>query len=121
MKDITIKQFTKAIRALPPDKCRIYPGKWYTCQKEHWLGWLAEYDGPGAYDRKGGKNRNAKFAYNHIVEYRMLLWLVDAAGIPRSLVKTARGASAKPGTMQRKAAAVRKVVPWDLVAAALWG
>lgn len=25
---------------------------WYTSQKEHWLGWLSEYDGPGAYDRK---------------------------------------------------------------------
>ena len=23
-------------------------GVWYKSQKEHWLGWLSEYDGPGA-------------------------------------------------------------------------
>ncbi|MBR0405923.1 MAG: hypothetical protein IJI68_12125, partial [Eggerthellaceae bacterium] len=22
-------------------------GVWYRSQKEHWLGWLSEYDGPG--------------------------------------------------------------------------
>ena len=37
-------------------------GVWYTSQQEHWLGWLAEYDGPGAYGRKTSKRRSAGFA-----------------------------------------------------------
>jgi hypothetical protein len=27
-------------------------GVWYNSQKQHWTGWLGEYDGPGAYSRK---------------------------------------------------------------------
>jgi hypothetical protein len=41
-------------------------GVWYTSQKEHWLGWLSEYDGPGAYGRKRWMGRSAEFVYNHI-------------------------------------------------------
>jgi hypothetical protein len=40
-----------------------------------------EYDGPGAYGRIAGKQRDARFAYNHIVEPKMLLWLIKAAGV----------------------------------------
>jgi hypothetical protein len=25
---------------------------WYRTQKEHWLGWLREYNGPGYYSRQ---------------------------------------------------------------------
>lgn len=34
-------------------------GAWYSSQKEHWLGWLAEYDRPGAYGRVVGQQRSA--------------------------------------------------------------
>ena len=27
-------------------------GTWYRSQEEHWRGWLADYDGPGYYNRK---------------------------------------------------------------------
>jgi len=48
-------------------------------QKEHWLGWLGAHHGPGAYGRKSNAKRNAMYAYNHIVEFKMLLWLMEAA------------------------------------------
>jgi len=48
-------------------------GVWYTSQKEHWLGWLSEYNGPGAYDRKIWRGRSAKFAYNHPVSIHAAL------------------------------------------------
>ena len=38
----------------------------YATQKEHWLGWLSEYNGPGYYGRKSS-HRSAEFVYNHIV------------------------------------------------------
>src|SRR5712672_3308305 len=72
-------------------------GVWYTSQKEHWLGWLSEYDGPGAYDRKTSVVRSAEFAYNHVVCPPMILWLGEASGVKPSLIiqakKAALGAS----------------------------
>lgn len=55
---------------------------WYRNQKEHWLGWLAEYNGPGAYGRKNS-NRDAKFIYNHFQCSPGLLWLAEASGVDR--------------------------------------
>jgi hypothetical protein len=43
-----------------------YDGAWYTSEKEHWMGWLAEYDGPGAYGRQSDQRCDARFVYNHI-------------------------------------------------------
>ncbi len=119
-KEVTIEQFRNAIKKLPSDEPKIQPGIWYKTQKEHWLGWLKEYRGPGAYWRKGGKNREAKFAYNHVVNHNMLTWIIDAAGVDPKLVKKAKSVIDEKKTMQANAGAVRKIVPWEVLAAALW-
>lgn len=66
---------------------------WYASQKEHWLGWLSEYDGPGAFDRKAFGGRTAAFAYNHIVCAPMLLWLAEASGVPEDDIEAAHRAA----------------------------
>jgi hypothetical protein len=72
---------------------------WYQSQKEHWLGWLAEYDGPAAYNRKTYGGRSDEYVYNHINCPPMLLYLAEAAGVPRSRLSAAvRSALAAPGT-----------------------
>jgi hypothetical protein len=116
---ITIRQFILAIRKLPSDK-PIVSHKWYLTQKEHWLGWLDEYNGGGAYGRKPRMNRDAAFAYNHIVEPKMLLWIISAANVSPKLVKAARRDTKDRASMPRKSALVRKHVPWDVIAGALW-
>ncbi len=118
---VSIAKFIRAILQLPSDEPKVHPGIWYKTQKEHWLGWLSEYHGPGAYGRKVGIKRDAKFAYNHIVNHQMLLWLISAAGVSSKLVNAARRASAGVSTMQHKSASIRKQVPWEIVAIALWG
>src|SRR5690349_14724277 len=65
-------------------------GVWYTSQKEHWLGWLSEYHGPGAYGRKTSKGRTGEFVYNHIGCPPMLLYLAEAAGFPKSVLLAAK-------------------------------
>ena len=118
----TVKEFIRAIERLPEDELIDSPDVWYRSQQEHWLGWLDQYDGPGAYGRKGGQNRDAKFAYNHIVNYQMLLWLADAAGLPEETVEAAYEAARTHGpTLQARSGAIRKVVPWEMIAEALWG
>lgn len=85
---------------------------WYSSQKEHWLGWLSHYGGPGAYGRKIF-DHDAAFAYNHCGCPPMVLWLGEASGVGESLVaKAARLANQNPGTFSAKCAAIRRVIPW---------
>jgi hypothetical protein len=98
----------------------VNPKKWYRTEKEHWLGWLAEYNSRGYYGRNAGLNRDARYAYNHIVEVDMLLWLMKAAGVPAGRVRAARAAAARLPSLQHKSGAVRKIVPWEMVAGRLW-
>lgn len=116
----TVRQLRAAILRLPPDPPREYPGKLFKTQKEHWLSWLKYYNTQGAYGRRSGMNHDARYAYNHIVEPKMLLWLIPAAGMKPALVRAAHAAAKVPRTMMAQAAAVRRVVPWETVEAALW-
>jgi hypothetical protein len=50
----------------------------------------------------------------------MLLWLTDAASVDHSLATASREASVSEMTLMQKSAAIRKIVPWETVAAALW-
>lgn len=119
-KPVSIGRFIKAIQALPSDEPRVYPKKWYKTQREHWLGWLRGYYGPGAYGRRPETRRDAEYVYNHIVEVEMLLWLINAAGVEPSLVNAARRSAAQAKALASKSAAVRRHVPWAEVENVLW-
>jgi hypothetical protein len=84
---------------------------WYSTQKEHLSGWLAEYDGPGYYGRSNS-NRTAEFVYNHFNCAPGLLWLAEAAGVPRLTLVEAKDAVLKAGTSRpAQSAALRRVLP----------
>lgn len=109
----------RAIAKLPEDERIVDPKVWYKSQKEHWLGWLGAYDGPGAYGRKVTSGRDARFVYNHVVNPQMLFYLVSTSGVEAAVVAEAgRYAEAGPSMMARSAW-IRRHVPWDLVEAAL--
>ena len=87
-------------------------------QQAHLDGWLAEYDGPGYYNRSG-HGYDARHFYNHFQDGYGLLWLAEAVGVDRSIVEQGAAAismegkqNVRPGT---RAAAFRKVCPWVLV------
>ena len=88
---------------------------WYRSQKQHWLGWLAEYDGPGFYSRSRW-DRPAQFVYNHIQCPPMLLWLAEASGLPRGRLLRANKAALAAGDHHGPStAAVRSLLPWEAV------
>lgn len=87
---------------------------WYTTQKEHWLGWLSEYRGSGYYGRKNF-HRSAQFAYNHIVCPPMVLWLAEASGVAKVKVAEAKGAALSAKTLQAQSAAIRRIIPWEMI------
>jgi hypothetical protein len=94
--------------------------RWYRHQKEHWLGWLGDYGGPGYYGRQASTKRHASMIYNRIKNPAMLLWLVDASGVSPAVVRKARlaGLKAKPN-FSSESGAIRAVAHWELVEEAL--
>jgi hypothetical protein len=62
---------------------------WYKSQKEHWLGWLKDYDGPGFCQSKTHTGRDAKYICNHINCSPILLYLPEALGVPLELIQKA--------------------------------
>lgn len=94
--------------------------EWYDDQREHWLGWLSEYEGPGFYDRKGGVGRDARYSYNHIMCPPMLLWLGEGAGIPKSTVLSAmKAALSAKKAFPSQCKAIRDIVTWEMIDTAL--
>ena len=120
-KQISIAEFIRAIRRLPSDEPVDNPRKWYTTQKEHWLGWLREYEGPGAYGRKTGVKRDARFAYNHVVCPELLMYLIRAIPLRQELVEAAENAYESGSSEMEKSGAIRRVVPWSEIYRAIWG
>jgi hypothetical protein len=102
--EMTIAEFIQAIEKLPYDE----PREW-------WIHWLSEYNTPGYYHRKVTKGRSAGFAYNHIAHPRMLLWLIEAAGVQRDFVKLAKIDYKKTDELHKQSAAIRKHVPWKVL------
>ncbi len=93
-----------------------YGSAWYGSQKEHWLGWLAEYGGPGAYGRKGDAKRDARYVYNHIQCAPMLFWLAESVGIEEDLLSRAfEDVTHAPASNASQCAVLRKVVPWEMI------
>jgi hypothetical protein len=85
---------------------------WYRHQKEHWLGWLREYNGPGHYGRKSW-DVTAETVYKRINNPAMVLYLGEAAGVPTAQVQEAIAAATKAGpSFPSQCAAIRRVIPW---------
>lgn len=118
----SIEWFIQAIRLLPSDEPiadRQAGYNNYRTQKEHWLGWLDPKSGTGTYPRADAPGRTARYVYNHIVEPKMLLWLAVASGVSPELVSAARQGAEGASSLSAKSAAIRKCIPWPVVAEAL--
>lgn len=119
----TVEGLAAAIHALPSDSPvpKGTPGyNRYTTQREHWLGWLGVTAGTGSYERRTPAGRGAQYVYNHIVEPKMLLWLIAASGVDSELVRRGVHAAAAALTLPGKSKAIRQAVSYSLVADALW-
>jgi hypothetical protein len=92
---------------------------WYEHQKEHLLGWLAEYGGPGGYNRQGGQGRDARFFYNHFQCVPGLVWFAEAAGIYVRLEKGSSLALGAGPNFARQSALFRKAVTWETIEKAI--
>ncbi|MGW4018289.1 hypothetical protein ACWECW_18510 [Rhodococcus ruber] len=88
---------------------------WYRSQKEHLQGWLAEYNGPGAYNRTTHTGTARDF-YQRFRCVAGLIWLAEALGedpqVLRAAVADVRAAGPNPSS---QCAAFRRKVPWPRI------
>ncbi|WP_170339676.1 hypothetical protein [Ruegeria arenilitoris] len=99
-----------------------YGRAWYANQKEHWIGWLADYEGPGAYVKVPNGNVAAENVYRRMVCTPAIFWLVvQSASIGRTATQAlVTSILADPNAaMARHSAWIRRTVPWDSVQSAL--
>jgi len=121
MSEYSAEWLAEVIKRLPADKEMPNGTQGYSryrTQKAHWLGWLTKK--PGAkYFRQDAPNRGAKFVYNHIMEPKMLLWLISASGLHSVLVESAKEEAKNKKSMASSCAAIRKVVSFQTLEKAL--
>jgi hypothetical protein len=118
-----IKRFSAAIKGLrrrtpKSDKFPIPSG--YTSLQHQWLEWLEEYLEPGYYDRKNVVD-DARWAYQHLNNGNMIIWLNEAAGEDSRMVQAAIVAIHGRDSRQTEAMYARRVFPWDQLATRLFG
>lgn len=116
-RSLEIVELLIAVRRLPEDRRRT--SAWYESQKERWVGWLFNYNSPGAYGRKTIAGRDAKFVYNHVVCPELLVYLADACGVSRTLVRETKRIVFSGGSQMARSGAIRRVVAWETVQSAL--
>jgi len=117
---LDIRDLLVAISRIPEGRRMKSDSVWYESQKEHWIGWLLGYQGPGAYGRKRHDVSDAKSVYNRLVCPEMLLYLAKGSGVSAKLMREASKAERKAGpTPMAKCKAVRAHVPWSVVLQAL--
>lgn len=116
---LSIRDFLIAISRMQEDRRQLRPGIWYESQKEHWIGWLFEYEGPGAYGRKVVRGRDAKYVYNHVVCPDLLLFLAAANGVDAKTIRAAKRGMAQATTQMAQAAVIRRSLPWTTILEAM--
>ena len=99
--EMSIEHFIETIKKLPKHEHR-----------EAWIRWLSDYDKAGPFKRQTGEKHSAKFVYNNLAFPEMLLWLIQSVGIEQGLIDMAESDSKQFENVRRKAAAIRKRVPW---------
>lgn len=123
--DVDVMQFADLLNRLPahlpisdameradPQKT----GRWWTCQREHMVGWFRAQatTGAGAFTR-AEPNRSAKTTYNRLQCAEGLVWIAEALGAnPDMVSEVAQAALQVP--RRSRSGFVRKNLPWELIA-----
>jgi HNH endonuclease len=108
-------EFLAIVRQLPertPSAHTVDPDH---SSKPLWIAWLTNYVKHGDHPFRG--QRDARFIYNHWwnIKIPVFIWLAEASGVDQTLIEKAVKV-ATPGNSTTKASAIRRILPWELVA-----
>jgi hypothetical protein len=83
--------------------------------KQAWIRWLSNYSDHGDHPLRA--QRDASFIYNHWWNAPIFIWLAEASGVDQERIERAAKIIAdSSGNTTTQAAAIRRILPWPLVA-----
>jgi HNH endonuclease len=105
----------KVVRRLP-ERTRIVSAHFPDVQaKQTWIDWLSDYPQHGDNPR-WRQQRDARFIYHRWWNAPVLIWLAEASGVEQArILRAAKIASRRVNSLPL-GAAIRKLLPWSLVA-----
>jgi hypothetical protein len=122
IRSYSIRELLLAVRRLPatmPESDRLSKGG-YDTHRDHWIGWLEEYDGPGYYGRSNW-DRDARYVYQHLNNGHMIVWLNEAAGESLVTIRATIAAMLRGGQQKARMAGIaRSYLPWERAAKLLF-
>lgn len=91
-------------------------GAWWRNQRDHMGTWFEQQRtlGSGAYSREA-PNLSARRTWNRLLHAAGMIWIAEALGAPADRVQAAADAALREPDVRRRCAAVREVLPWDLI------
>jgi hypothetical protein len=119
VKRITRADLLNAVRRLPertPIVAELFPD---ANGKRAWVDWLSNYVQVG--DNPHRADRDARFIYNHWWNAPIFIWLAEAIGVDQRRVRRAAKIASSQGNSPAQAAAIRRTLPWSLIARQLAG
>jgi hypothetical protein len=111
---ITSTDLLKAVRRLPektPIVTALFPD---ADGKRAWVYWLSNYVQVSDDPRRA--DRDARFIYNHWWNAPIFIWLAEAIGVDQRRVRKAAEIASSQGNSPAQAAAIRRILPWSLIA-----
>jgi hypothetical protein len=118
----TIAQFIIAVEGLrrpTPRSDELPLPHGHASFKSQWRGWLGEYLTPGYYDRKNAVD-DARWAYQHLNNGNMIVWLNEAAGEDPRIIQATIIAIDGRESRQTEAMYARRILPWGALAERLF-
>lgn len=96
------------------------PDKTGSNEREHMVRWFTDNEtkGSGHYSRQQ-PNKSARHCYNSLLNAASLLWIAEAVGIDDLTVRRAYEAAKAAGDYRRACGAIRKIITWDMIYAAV--
>ena len=82
--------------------------------KRSWINWLTNY--AELSDHPLREQRDARYIYNHWWDAPIFIWLAEASGVDSERIQEAAKIVASAGNSTTQAAAIRRILPWSLVA-----
>ena len=83
--------------------------------KQSWINWLSNYADFGDHPQRA--QRGASFIYNRWWDAPIFIWLAEASGVDKKRIqRAAKIIAASSGNTTTQAAAIRRILPWHLVA-----
>lgn len=120
-RDMRAPEFSAVLSRLRPhtpiadrwEKLRPPSSRWWDSQRTHMVAWFSQAEGPGAYGRR--KAQTAGQTYNRLLCPPALLWIGEALGEDREVIRVAANAAWGQKRLASQCGVIRHHIQWPRI------